>query len=93
MTRVVRSSPNETEWRAVSATNPCPICGASEGPCSGNFDESFVSCSSCPSDWLLTNGAWLHPLPVRLVRTASEEEPPLEDQLPLIGRSLAGTGA
>ena len=63
MTRVMRSPPVDADWRVVSEEAPCPICGSTQGPCSGNDEESFVSCARNPSDWLLTNGAWLHPIP------------------------------
>ena len=35
------------------------MCGAESG-CHRHVDDAFVSCSRCPSDWPLTNGAWLH---------------------------------
>ena len=88
MTRVLRSLPIEADWRAASEKNPCPICGSTQGPCSGNLEESFVCCSRRPSDWLLTNGAWLHPTPA----AAADEEPTLGDRLAAIGSSLAGSG-
>lgn len=87
MTRVLRSVAIEADWRAVSEKNPCPICGSRQGLCSGNLEESFVCCARCPSDWLLTNGAWLHPIP----DTAFEEEPSLGDRLAAIGSFRAGS--
>jgi hypothetical protein len=49
----------ETEWLLVSERNRCPICGASES-CHRDLEGAFVCCTRRTSDWLLTNGAWLH---------------------------------
>ena len=87
MTRVLRSPPIEADWQAVSEKNPCPICGSPQGLCSGNLEESFVCCARCPSDWLLTNGAWLHPIPA----APADDEPSLRASLTGIGSPLAGS--
>jgi hypothetical protein len=63
MNCVARSRSTEGEWCVVSERNPCAICGSIEAPCSGNIELSFVVCARQPSDWLLTNGSWLHPDP------------------------------
>ena len=52
-------APNDVEWDDVSEHQPCPICGG-ESACSRRVDEAFVSCAHRPSEWPLTNGAWLH---------------------------------
>lgn len=87
MTRALRPPPIETDWRAVSEKNPCPICGSPQGLCSGNLEESFVCCALCPSDWLLTNGAWLHPIPT----APADDEPPLDVSLIGLGSPFAGS--
>jgi hypothetical protein len=46
-------------WDSVSEHHPCRICGADSG-CSRRVDEAFASCAQSPSEWPLTNGAWLH---------------------------------
>lgn len=65
MSRSMQSPLSEADWSIVSAKHPCPICGASAG-CRTHEDAAFASCAHRPSDWLLTNGSWLH----RLVRRA-----------------------
>lgn len=59
MTRVSQSLALDPEWNGVSPEHPCDICG---GPsvCRRHADDPFVSCTRRPSDWPLTNGAWLH---------------------------------
>ena len=74
MTRTARSPSLGGEWFVVSEKNPCPICGASTGPCSSNEDELFVTCAHCPSDWLLTTGAWLHRIPTEPTLGLADEE-------------------
>jgi hypothetical protein len=49
----------DDDWNDVSEHQPCPICGG-ESACSRRVDEAFVSCAHRPSEWPLTNGAWLH---------------------------------
>ena len=49
----------EVEWDHVTQRNPCPVCGSGSG-CHRHAIAAFVSCSRCPSEWPLTNGAWLH---------------------------------
>jgi hypothetical protein len=90
---MVRFGSPEGEWCAATEKNPCPICGSVTGPCSGNADDDFVSCTHCPSDWPLTTGAWLHRLPVVAERAPQEEgeEPSLADHLLALAR-VAGTG-
>ena len=55
------SAPVEMEWRVVSEIRPCPICGGSSD-CKTRVLDDFASCMREPSDWPLTNGAWLHRL-------------------------------
>ena len=59
MPRVIRSYPHEYEWTQVSERRPCPLCEATTG-CQRAADGQFVCCARRPSDWRLTNGAWLH---------------------------------
>jgi hypothetical protein len=59
MTRVFQTNPVDTEWRNVSERSPCPICGASEA-CRTHPDGHFACCAQKPSEWPMTNGAWLH---------------------------------
>jgi hypothetical protein len=61
MTRAAVSAAVDFEWSAVSAAKPCPICGAESG-CRVHADAGFAYCAQRPSDWKLTNGAWLHRL-------------------------------
>jgi hypothetical protein len=49
----------DDDWDDVNEAHPCPICGG-ESACSRRVGEAFVSCTHRPSDWPLTNGAWLH---------------------------------
>jgi|GEM_PF-1494834 len=55
-------SPIDVEWLTVSERRPCPICG-NHATCSTHASQSFASCIKHPSEWPLTNGAWLHRLP------------------------------
>jgi hypothetical protein len=64
MTRAVLSAAIDSEWRLVSNERPCPVCGASEA-CSIHTADDFACCAREPSDWKLTNGAWLHRVPSR----------------------------
>jgi hypothetical protein len=59
MTRVFQTNPIDTEWRNVSERSPCPICGACEA-CRTHPDGHFACCAQKPSEWPMTNGAWLH---------------------------------
>ncbi len=59
MRRAQRTSTIECEWILVSERHPCPMCNSTEG-CSRASDAEFASCVRRPSDWLLTNGSWLH---------------------------------
>jgi hypothetical protein len=63
----------QTDWDGVSEGHPCPICGG-RSDCSRCADEAFVACARRPSDWPLTNGAWLHRL------TLDEEARQLEGE-------------
>ena len=58
MTRVFQAQV-DSEWRNVSERCPCPICGASS-VCRTHPDGDFACCVREPSDWPMTNGAWLH---------------------------------
>lgn len=63
MTRAAeRNGIPDEQWRSVSERRRCPVCGASEG-CHVHEEDDFASCARAPSDWPLTNGAWLHRLP------------------------------
>lgn len=53
---------SDADWRAVCANRPCPVCASVEGPCWGHVEKQFASCARTPSDWPMTNGAWLHRL-------------------------------
>jgi hypothetical protein len=59
MTRAVLSAAIDSEWRLVSHAHPCPVCGALDA-CSIHTEDAFVCCAREPSEWKLTNGAWLH---------------------------------
>lgn len=62
MIRKLTPLPSEADWTAVCAKRPCPVCGSIEGSCRGHVEESFVCCAHRPSEWPMTNGAWLHRL-------------------------------
>jgi len=64
MTRVAVHDWGEAEWRGVSEVRRCPICSGSVD-CSVHDTDEFACCRSTPSDWPLTNGAWLHRLASR----------------------------
>ena len=97
MTRVSRAISSDVDWQAASDQHPCPICGSSDAGCTTSLEESFVTCFRCPSDWVLTTGAWLHALPSRLDASdsANDDEHPTSvvDRLGSIGSSLVGSGA
>jgi hypothetical protein len=76
MTRGVLSAAIDSDWRLVSQERPCPVCG-SEDACSIHTQDAFACCAREPSDWKLTNGAWLH----KLQAQSSVE---LTDKLPLL---------
>jgi hypothetical protein len=57
--RASNANRNHTEWRTASPLCPCPICSETSG-CQREIDGGFASCARHPSDWPLTNGAWLH---------------------------------
>lgn len=57
--RTARSFSVESDWTGVSERNPCPIC-KSTSRCHKHADHAFASCTRQPSEWPLTNGAWLH---------------------------------
>lgn len=59
MTRAVLSAAIDTDWTIVSELRPCPICGATTD-CSLHSGAEFACCVREPSEWPLTNGAWLH---------------------------------
>ena len=59
MPRVIRSHAHEYEWTHVSERRPCPLCDATS-ECQLDADGQFVCCARRPSEWRLTNGAWLH---------------------------------
>ena len=65
MTRAVLSAAIDSDWKLVSSNRPCPVCG-SEDQCSIHLEADFVSCAQEPSQWKLTNGSWLHRLPMTL---------------------------
>lgn len=93
MNCIVRSRSGEGEWCVVSEKRPCPICGSTQAPCSGNAELLLVSCARCPSDWLLTNGCWLHPSPQPAQPIADDpEESSPGDRLAAVA-ALAASGA
>jgi hypothetical protein len=49
----------EPLWQAVSVRHPCPVCGSARG-CQVQDNPGYACCENRPSDWPLTNGAWLH---------------------------------
>ena len=60
MKRFVSAAPAPIEeWRVVSDIRPCPICGGTSD-CKTHGADDFASCTREPSEWPLTNGAWLH---------------------------------
>lgn len=59
MTRAVLSAAIDSDWSVVTDSKPCPICGSAAG-CSIHSDADFACCAREPSQWKLTNGAWLH---------------------------------
>ena len=61
MTRALVSAAIDSDWRLVSQLRPCPICGAGDA-CSVHTQDAFACCAREPSEWKLTNGAWLHKL-------------------------------
>ena len=76
MKRLVSAAPApvEMEWRVVSEIRPCPVCGASSDCKTHAFDD-FASCTREPSEWPLTNGAWLHRLNVDSTSSESVTTP------------------
>jgi hypothetical protein len=81
MTRAVLSAAIDSEWRMVSLERPCPVCGADDA-CSVHNADPFACCAREPSDWKLTNGAWLHR--IRGAESVANVE--------LLGRSLPAVG-
>lgn|GEM_PF-3389477 len=61
MTRTHQGGLGDAGWQLVTMRSPCPVCGGSEG-CATHEEDAFASCAKEPSDWPLTNGAWLHRL-------------------------------
>ena len=59
MTRAVLTAAIDSDWSIVTDSKPCPICGSAAG-CSIHSNAEFACCAREPSDWKLTNGAWLH---------------------------------
>jgi hypothetical protein len=59
MRRAIRTQMHELEWTFVSERHPCPVCGGT-ADCQRASDDEFASCAKLPSEWRLTNGAWLH---------------------------------
>jgi hypothetical protein len=59
MTRSVLTAAIDSDWSIVTESKPCPICGSAVG-CSLHSNAEFACCAREPSDWKLTNGAWLH---------------------------------
>lgn len=82
MTRAVLTAAIDTDWRLVSQERPCPVCGA-EDACSIHTEDAFACCAREPSEWKLTNGAWLHRLQAANVELA--------ETLPRVGLALNGS--
>jgi len=86
MTRSVFSAAIDSEWKLVSHGKPCPVCGGGDG-CSVHTVDDFACCSREPSDWKLTNGAWLH-------RTRTSGSVPKMPEVITSGSSIAnGNGS
>jgi hypothetical protein len=84
MTRAVLTAAIDSDWRLVSQDRPCPVCGADDA-CSIHTHDAFACCAREPSEWKLTNGAWLHKLQDR-----SRAE--LTDALPHLALTNNGNG-
>lgn len=74
MTRAVLSHAIDTDWKLVSNTRPCPVCGAHDA-CSIHLQDDFACCAREPSEWKLTNGSWLHKIAARAVAAGAETYP------------------
>lgn len=72
MTRSILSAGIDSDWKQVTPEKPCPVCGSLDA-CSVHTFEEFACCSLSPSQWKLTNGAWLHRIGGSLERTLSVE--------------------
>lgn len=57
--RSTQATTLDVEWNGVSEQRPCAICGGGS-ECRRHAVDAFASCARQPSDWPLTNGAWLH---------------------------------
>lgn len=77
MNRAVLSAAIDSDWRLVTPNRPCPVCG-SDDQCSIHLEADFVSCAQEPSQWKLTNGAWLHRVPLALGMAANQQTDPDE---------------
>jgi hypothetical protein len=73
MMRVFNTQAVDIEWKNVSNHRPCPICGASE-VCRTHPDGTFACCAQEPSEWPMTNGAWLHRLDHEVRASSSRHE-------------------
>jgi hypothetical protein len=85
MTRAVLSAAIDSEWRLVSHERPCPVCGAADA-CSIHIEDDFACCAREPSEWKLTNGAWLH----RVVTSSTVSGPANVGQDPIVANAEQG---
>lgn len=60
MHRHAQAASAEADWAAVSAIDPCQICGGHEG-CRRGFDGAFICCMRESSERPFVTGGWLHP--------------------------------
>ncbi len=78
MTRPVLTAAIDSEWSVATERKPCPVCGSAVS-CSLHASADFACCMREPSQWKVTNGAWLHPIsaegsaPSKLTATAASE--------------------
>jgi hypothetical protein len=72
MTRAVLSAAIDSDWRLVSPDRPCPVCGGDDA-CGIHTIEHFACCARAPSEWKLTNGFWLHLLPLPSAPVAASD--------------------
>jgi len=87
MTKVFNSQAIDIEWKNVSSHRPCPICGASAA-CRTHPDGMFACCAQEPSEWPMTNGAWLHRIELATVvelRSANSRHEEASPSRPVLG--------
>lgn len=60
MNRHAQAASAEADWAAVSAVEPCQVCGSPEG-CRVGFEGAFICCLHERSERPFVTGGWLHP--------------------------------